>query len=385
MLKNEVYRNILEGIVEVLCISKDYEELKSYLVTFLVPWIEQLSLAKKKVEEQGELTGEEVEILIDLFELIKIIVRSAYSTLSHENIVIMTQIFNELWPLITFFFKKFNNQDLVESMTQVIKHFMRGMNEDFKKYLEEYMNLILEGYKIVPISSYIYSVEIIASVFANDSSMKEILKMLLKEICQITCNNYLTTFADFENNPQLTEDFFGLIYRMLRLNPFIILDSDILESLFVLSINTITVSHIDSAKNISHFIEKIITFYNHNKIKNLDNQQLTIYYDKVRALVKNYGECLVMAIINYTLTSPPQILFDLIKEILKQLMQNFTEETTIWFQKAIQPVPHDCLTNKEKEKFIKLISAYNDDQMDDMLQNFYKRCIRRELRQSNKN
>ena len=163
---------------------------------------------------------------------------------------------------------------------------MRGMGSEFKKYLEDYLNLILEGYKINPISSYIYAFEVVATVFANDSSVEGVLKIMLKELCLQTFNHYLTTPEEFENNIHLTEDFFGLLYRLIRLNPLIILDFELFENIIYISIENIGISHPDSAKNIIYLLDKIITFHEIPKMKNLDERVLGAYFEKVRAARK---------------------------------------------------------------------------------------------------
>lgn len=279
--------------------------------------------------------------------------------------------------------QKYNNHyDIVEVLTQIIKHFMRAMGSDFKKYLEDYLTLVLEGYKINPISSYIYAFEVIATVFVNDSSVEEILKLMLKELCMQTFNFYLTTPEDFENNLHLTEDFFGLLYRIMRLNPLIILDFELFENIIYVAIQNIGISHPDSARNIIYLLDKIITFHDIPKMKNLDESVLGRYYEKVKSTILKFGEGLVSKIVNYILAVPPNIIFENLKDLTKDLIENYKNECMMWFEKSLVLLPQDCLTNSEKEKFVKTIINYNDNIMDDILENFYRRCLSRLYRQT---
>jgi hypothetical protein len=285
--------------------------------------------------------------------------------------------------MLKIILQKYNNHyDIVEVLTQIIKHFMRGMGSDFKKYLEDYLTLILEGYKINPISSYIYAFEVIATVFVNDSSVEDLLKIMLKELCLQTFNFYLTTSEDFENNIHLTEDFFGLLYRIMRLNPLIILDFELFENIIYVSIQNMGISHPDSAKNLIYLLDKIITFHNIPKMKNLDEAILGRYYEKVKSTILKFGEGLVNKIVNYILSVPPNIIFENLKDLSKNLMENYPHESTIWFENSLRLLPQDCLTNSEKEKFVKAILNYNENVMDDILENFYRRCLSRLYRQT---
>ncbi len=259
---------------------------------------------------------------------------------------------------------------------------MRGMGSDFKKYLQDYLTLILEGYKINPISSYIYAFEVIATVFVNDSSVEDLLKLMLKELCLQTFNFYLTTPEDFENNVHLTEDFFGLLYRIMRLNPQIILDFELFENIIYVCIENMGISHPDSAKNLIYLLDKIVTFHKIPKMKNLDESVLGRYYEKVKNSLLKLGEGLVLKIVNYILSVPPNIIFENLKDLAKDIMESYPNESAIWFEKSLRLLPQDCLTNTEKDKFVKTITNYNDNIMDDILENFYRRCLNRLYRQT---
>ena len=80
-----------------------------------------------------------MDLLKDLLDLLKIIIRAGYDGLKSANFQIMTEIFKEIWPIMKDIMWKFNNvQDIVESSTQLIKIFMRGMRDNFKFYLNDY-------------------------------------------------------------------------------------------------------------------------------------------------------------------------------------------------------------------------------------------------------
>jgi len=256
------------------------------------------------------------------------------------------------------------------------------MGSDSKKYLEEYLTIILEGYKINPISSYIYAFEVVATVFASDPSVENILKIMLKELYLQTFNFYLTCAKDFEENILLTEDFFGLIYRLIRLNPVLILDFELFENIIYVSIENIGISHPESAKNIIYLLDKIITFHEIPKMKNMEEKNLRAYYEKVKSALIKIGDGMINNIITYIISVPPSMIFENLKDLIKDLIVNFPNESAGWFERNLKLLPADCLTNSEKDKFLKIIQNYNENAMEDILENIYRRCLSRLYRQN---
>lgn len=371
VLDKDNYQRILEGIVEVICIGDNKDEIMRSVVHILSHWIMSLCQAQEKLMKNEELSREELKNVCNVIEVVKIIVRSAHESLRSLHFGILTQIFVEVWPIIQFLIRKFNTHpEIIENLTQIIKHFMRGMGSEFTQYLEDYMKLVLEGYRINPISSFIYAFEVVASVFVNDPSIEPMFRIMLKELCLQTLNFYLTTVEDYENNPNLTEDFFGLLFRLIRLNPNIIIDFDLLEVIVNICITNIGLTHIESSKNIIYFLDKLITFYEIPKMKNLDEKHLAVYCEKVKIVISKVGDSLVSKIISFNLTVPPGIIFEKLKDLIIDLIKTYKDESALWFERHLTSLPQDCLTNIEKGTFVKTNIEFNDNIMEDILETF---------------
>ena len=312
----------------------------------------------------------------------KIIIRCGQENLKSTNLQIYIPIFEEMWPLLKFFLTHYkSNSDFVEILTQILKNFMRAIRSEFKKYLQDYMNLILEGYKTDPISSYLYAFEVIATVFLDDYSVEPWLMIMFKELCLQTFNNYLTSSEDFENNPTLSEDFFGLLFRMIRLTPRVVLDSELFENLILVALQNIGISHPECANNLISFLSKVVTFDEIKKVEEMDQSSIIKYTEKIKNIMKKYGDEFVSKIMNYLLTVPPNLIFENLKSLLLDLIQNYRENSIVWFTNSLKKIPPDCLTNTEKEKFIRTIENYNENRIEDIIENFYKRSLSRLYRQ----
>jgi len=77
---------------------------------------------------------------------------------------------------------------------------------------------------------------------------------------------------------------------------------------------------------------------------------------------------------------PVETIFENVKELTKELMKNFSSDSSKWFSNSLQSVPNDCMTNKEKENFTETIRNFNEDKMDAMLLNFVRRCLSKTYR-----
>jgi hypothetical protein len=219
-----------------------------------------------------------------------------------------------------------------------MKHFMRGMEKDFIPVLKEYIDMVLDGYRVIPISSYIYSLEVIASVY-NDETTKPLVKYMFKEIVELTFKNYLVSEEDFEN-VQLTEDFFGLLYRLMKLNPFLVFDSELFEKIVIFCINKMDIHHLDSSKNILYFLEKVFNIQDLSRFKGMDNEVLRLFYNKVKSCMDTFGELMVSKIIAFIIDVPATMIFDHLKELICCLAMNFQNETAFWFEKLLKSVFH---------------------------------------------
>ena len=73
-----------------------------------------------------------------------------------------------------------------------------------------------------------------------------------------------------------------------------------------------------------------------------------------------------------------------ITEELEVLVNNFImyfkELSFVSFQKHLGVLPADCLTNKEKELFLKTINEYNETVMWGLLDKLIKRCENKQIR-----
>ena len=395
VLLNNKYLPILSGLVEVICYSNDNneQEIEKNLINIFQQWFLYLIEAKdKSLIPNIQLSSKEMEKLIELLIVLRNITKSSFEGLSKSNFIIMQKIFNEIWPQLKILLNKFStNNDLVEEIIQLIKYYMRGLNEKFKPFVADYLNCLIEGYKISPISSYLYGFEVLITVFGNDEeeNIKNMINLKFNQLCQITFLSYIRNTNDLLINIQLGEDFFGLMYRILKISPIFLIDSEMLDKIIKISIENLSISQIQISKNIIILINNLFDCPScniFNTMKENNQDKFAFYYNKIQKKIEEFISPLIESILYVFLMVPPNIIYENIKELVLNMVSKQQHLCMKYFSEHLKNFPSDVLTNKEKENFIKLIQNFQmeERQFEDFLESLLRRCQNKQIRDSGK-
>ena len=389
VLNNNKYLSVLGGLVEVICYSKGNEDLEKNIISIFKQWVLYLIEVKDKcLIPNVELSQNDINKLIELLIILKYVSRASFEGLSNNNYSIMEKIFNEIWPQLKIIWNKFsNNNDLVEEIIQLIKYYMRGLNKYFINFIPEYLNNLIEGYKLSPISSYLYGFEVLITVFGNEKedNIKNMINLNFNKLCQITFDNYIRNSNDLLINVQVGEDFFGLIFRILKINPFFCIDSEMFNKIIQISIENLSIVQIQTSKYIILLINNLIdcpykNIFQEWKEKNQDIY--SFYYNKIQKKIEEFISPLIKEILNAFLLVPPNVIYENLKDLIFTLISRQNNLTVKYFTEHLINFPADVLTNREKEKFIKLIQNYSSEtmQLEDYLEILLKRCRNKQIR-----
>ena len=402
-LKNKVllsdkYLDLIEGMVEVITYSKDEnnikenELIKKSIVEILRPWVLYLQEAKKLLENNQSLSNEDKRKFCDLLIVIKFSSKSAFEGLNSKNKSIMYEIFCEIWPLLIFILKKMlTKSKIVENIIQLIKIYMRGLKINFIKFIPEYANCIIEGYKLIPISSYLYGLEILIAEFneEKDEQIKSILNKTFNEICQITLSRYIKNDIDLNTLIEIRYDFFGMLFRVIESSPNILLDSSLFQNIINIALINFDIDQIEDVRNVITFFERILSYEGSSKFKEMRKKD-NILYEKYKNIIQNqinnFSFSLCEKILKNFVDSPTEGII----EDITYLIKNYIEYQKPLFIKGMQyhlnNIPNDILTNKEKEEFINLIDNYKikEKEFNKFIYNFRNRCVSKQVRERGK-
>ena len=399
ILLNEHYLDIIEGLTEVVTYSKkdennsnDYDIIKKCVIEIMRPWVVYLKEAKQLVEKNNNISDKDNKNLNILLVILKFTSKSAFDGLSEKNKNIMNEIFNEIWPLIVFILNKMSTKsETVENVIQLIKIYMRGLNNNFVRFIPEYVESIINGYKLMPISSYLYAYEILVTTFSrvDDEKLRTILNNTFNSICQITLNGYIKNEFDSNILVEIGYDFFGMLYRVMSKSPFILLDSQLFGDVINSALNYFNTNQIENIKNILIFFQEILSYENSSTFRDMFKNN-KILFEKYKNIIQKQIENFSLPLCEKILKSYEDVPTEGVIENLTELFKDF-----IFYQKSLaikcmnlnlKFISNDILTNKEKEEFINLIDKYEtrEKEFDKFIDNFINRCISKQIRDKGK-
>ena len=399
LLENKKYLYIVEGIISVVTYSNNnnnYDVIKNTIISIMKVWILYYHQAKNILEKNNGLSPEENFSLNQLLIILKSISKSIFENLNEDNKKIMYEILVEIWPIVIFILNKLSTDaHIVENTIQFLKVYMRGLKNDFIKFIPDYFKCIINGYKLSPISSYLYAYEVLITVFPwpQEEENKLIICNTFDELSKITLNGYIKKEFDLNIFVQIGEDFFGLLYRIMNLSPFILFKSEQFDNLIESALKYINTSQIQISKNIMTFLTYIIKFKNlksfkhfeENNIENAEN-----FAEKIQKKINEFSSILCKKIlVIYMEASVSQI-----RESITNLFIDFIE-----YQKPLvingmkihlNDFPNDILTNQEKNEFINLIDKFSIKDNENQLKSFIEdilinRCINKQVRNRGEN
>ena len=390
---NQNYLYILEGLIIALTYTErgrdSYEEIKTVLDIIMSDWILILEKTKDILEKNNILSPEQNSEVNKLLLILKSIASSAFENLSSSNNKIMYDIFLQMYHNIMFIFKALStDSDIVEKIIQLLKVYMRGLSKNFIKFLPEYIDCIINGYKLSPISSYLYGFEILMTVF-RDKREEKLIK-IFEELTKITFNNYIKNIFDLNIHVQIGDDFYGMLFRTMKDSPLIILESDILEDIIKTSLDYISTEQIDIAKNIMRFFTYFIKFQESNIYQDIVETD-KILAEKcgtiMKTLMDKYSPLLCQKILQLYINNSVEQIIESVSELFEEFIYCNKDLAINGMKKYLPDCPKDILTNKEKETFINLIENFNnkEKEFNQFLNNFIDRCVSKQIRNRGQN
>jgi hypothetical protein len=356
-------------------------------------WVYALQQAKNILEKNNIFSPEENSNVNKILVILKSISSSAFEGLPISYNKIMSEILSELYPTLIYIFKTLSTDSvLVEKIIQLLKIYMRGLVDNFINFIPEYVNCIINGYKLSPISSYLYGFEILITAYPNrrEEELVKILNSTFEELCKITLNNYIKNIFDLNIHVQIGDDFYGMLYRIMKDSPLIILESNFLENLIKISLDYISTPQIHIAKNIMRFFNNFIKFQKSKYFQELSNTDKNLA-EKCQKIIENildkFGSLLCQKILEIYINNSVEQIIESVSELLNQFI--ICNKTLVVKRMSIhlKNCPNDILTNKEKAVFINLIEDYSikEKEFNSFLDNFINRCINKQIRARGQN
>lgn len=329
---------ILEGVAWV--VWREPTQVQSHITSLCQPYALQL---KSLCEQPPQPSTDYEKPLCSACDKITIVLKAALdSTVDNAPVL---YIFAQLWPLVKTLLTQFGAlPDPVEKLCRIIKHTMRKVLEDFQQYLPELAVLLTTGYQAYGHCSYLYIAENAARTFGKSPACKELLAGLFDALV-VKSLTLLSTSADFTARSDVAEDFFGMMLRYMSYCPYVLTGPNSqLPAILNCAIAGIGIEQVEAGKCLYSFLERLVEYMDPSSpIYNLDVTTV------VKAHFPRIVKQMFIALVNVTPTSLVESMFEALDRVV--LMPEFRG----WLQEALATVPHDCLIQTEKRKFVEQV------------------------------
>ena len=269
---------------------------------------------------------------------------------------------------------------------------MRGLDNNFIKFIPDYLESIINGYKLIPISSYLYGFEILVAAFNEDENneLKAILDKAFNNFCQITLNGYIKNEFDLNILIEIGYDFFGMLFRIMKKSPSLLLDSTLFQDIIKSALIYFNTNQIQEVKNIIIFFQQILSYESIPKFKEMqkkDNKLFEKYKNIIQNQINNFSFLLCEKIIISFLDAPTEGVIEDIIDLIKDFIMYQKPLFIKGMEANLKNLSNDILTNKEKEEFINLINNFStkEKEFDKFIDMFKNRCVNKQIRNRGRN
>lgn len=150
----------------------------------------------------------------------------------------------------------------MEFSIRIVKASLRILGRHFDKYLIPFLQNVISAYKQNHLASFLYAVEFCLLDYSTHREYEPIFQDAFNHLSYHTITKVLTDFRDFEDNPEVAFDFFGLCSRLIKVNKPLFFKSPSLEGILKMWIIGIGIDHQDAIKTHQSFFSLLLNTLN---------------------------------------------------------------------------------------------------------------------------
>jgi len=356
---------IVDGVGSVVARLREDDAFRSGLEQMVTPLMNGLS---SEVEKPQVLS----EILDRLTTIIRQIHVSDGST---KAIDVGNLITNNFWPVIRQCMAHHpSDAKLVEKSCRLLKHSMRCVPDLFKPNVPDVARTLVNAFTQFPHSSYLYSSEILANTYANDSEIVPVLTELFNSLSGVGLQTLLNAKDKLEEVTELVEDYHGMFERYLRYVPMIVLNAPTLLPTLQLWHLMIFVQQKDASEAVIAFVESILGHVAEaNKERRCDERKAEIgrmMRPHVIQVCPGFVEALFKLIANV----PTKYVQEAIPSLIDNLRNAFPQEFATWLEAAMAHLPPSVGSKAELAKIGEKLIRGGDEQVYGSISDLCYRC-----------
>eukprot|EP00607_Mallomonas_marina_P008849 CAMPEP_0182423906 /NCGR_PEP_ID=MMETSP1167-20130531/9990_1 /TAXON_ID=2988 /ORGANISM="Mallomonas Sp, Strain CCMP3275" /LENGTH=682 /DNA_ID=CAMNT_0024603253 /DNA_START=1101 /DNA_END=3149 /DNA_ORIENTATION=+ len=205
-----------------------------------------------------------------------------------ENPVL--SVFLLVWPLLRHVLGKYTIDHVTEKVCRCYKHIIRNVRLQFHQCLECMLADLVEHFNKTQNASFLYTGAICFSEFgtAGDGRYVELLMNMMWQFSDTFFSKF-TSLSDFEQRPDVVEEYFYLLARVLQTVPEPLVTSPQARVLVQAGITGLRLNQREAQKGILFFFERVVSLPT-------EMQSHQAVQTAVNALLSEYAQPLVFAL-----------------------------------------------------------------------------------------
>lgn len=171
------------------------------------------------------------------------------------------EVVQSLWPVLDAFSVRFPLDSAVaEKICRFHKHAMRSMGAvEYEPMLEPLMNQFIQSYERSRQSAYLYAASICVTEYGRDPKHHSNLFRMVNAMATVSFS-FLTNLDALIRHPDVVEELFYMMGRMISHCPEPLVMSPLLRSLFQCAVVGMQLDHREANKGTLNFIENSISY-----------------------------------------------------------------------------------------------------------------------------
>mmetsp|Transcript_9109 Transcript_9109/g.8027 ORF Transcript_9109/g.8027 Transcript_9109/m.8027 type:complete len:167 (+) Transcript_9109:297-797(+) len=145
--------------------------------------------------------------------------------------------------------------EVIRYLCKVIKRGLKKIGIRFRQIAKEFFKIVILNFPEYPAAPYLYTIELCASTFGKCPDMLESLHDIYQFVCKSVYNYFES--KNIDDNPEILEDFFGILFRYTKFIPDVLVVSETLEMNMKMALLVIGSNHKHLNKALYLFVERL--------------------------------------------------------------------------------------------------------------------------------
>ena len=277
-------------------------------------------------------------------------------------------VVNVIWTPLGRAMEDFrSDSEFIEKTCRLLKHTLRCVPDVFKQILSPVGRLLVRDFSIAQHSSYLYTAEVLAHEFGQDSNVRgtlsELFSSLASEGVRIAHQRIASTPQFGQDTvDELIEDLYGMIERFIRHSPTIVVQArQALQAVISLLIPVLSrIRRSETIEAVSAFTEQLFAGeWTHGvDIGTVSNDDVLA----IKRCLFEIAPSLVQELFSLLISVCSRAMRQAIPSIL-MTVNNFDHEAfkNQWVIRGLQLVPLNIMTDRDKQDAVAALCSLDDD------------------------